>query len=198
MKPAKFDPKNLDKLNQPERYKAIPPDLLRDTLGITESGTIVDIGAGTGYFAIPLARYLKNGRVFACDISEDMVSWMENNVRPLYVNIIPLMMKENNVPMEAETADGVQMINLYHELDHPDSMLLEVLRLLKAQGKVVIVDWKKQKTPHGPPIATRKTTQEVQEQLIRAGFVDVTVDDSLTQHFILSGRKGRKSCRKGE
>ncbi|NOX88545.1 MAG: class I SAM-dependent methyltransferase [Calditrichaeota bacterium] len=184
-----FDPKKLHKLNNPDRLSDIPPEFILNKLNLKDPSVLVDIGAGTGFFSIPFAAYVKTGKVFACDISVEMINWMKENVCPKYPNIIPLKMEENTVPLEDGVADLVYMINLHHELDEPEKMLKESLRLLKNNGKIFIVDWRKEDMPEGPPENIRCLPEEVKNQLISVGFKNVTVYDSLPKHFLIISEK---------
>jgi len=143
MDEKKFDPKKLQKLNDPDRLLDIPPEYIWNKLNLKNPDILVDIGAGTGFFSISFVGYTMNGKVFACDLSYIMIEWMKDNVCPKYPNIIPLKMEERAVPLEDGLADLVYMINLHHELEAPDKILKESYRLLKKNGKIFVVDWKK-------------------------------------------------------
>ena len=65
----KFNPQKLDKLNNPERLKTIPPDVIIRKLNIIDCQNIVDIGAGTGLFSRAFSKLFKNSIVYALDVS---------------------------------------------------------------------------------------------------------------------------------
>jgi len=191
MDDKKFDPKKLQKLNNPERLLDTPPEEIWKhlNLNIGELDTFIDIGAGTGFFSVPFVKYIKNGKIYACDISELMVNWMTSNICPKYPNIIPIRMEENTIILQDELADLVYMINLHHELNSPEQMLKEAYRLLKRAGKIFIVDWKKEEMPQGPPVEIRYKPEKVQDQLLKAGFEDVNIYNEMQKHFLLVARK---------
>ena len=62
MESRKFDPKKLEVLNDPKRLKILNPDLIWETVSVRNPGVLVDIGAGTGFFAVPFARKMKKGK----------------------------------------------------------------------------------------------------------------------------------------
>lgn len=189
MSEKKFDPKKLHKLNDPDRLLDIPPEYIWDKLNLINPNTLVDIGAGTGFFSIPFVGYTKNGKVFACDLSDIMIEWMKSNVCPKYPNIIPIKMEERAVPLEDGLADLVYMINLHHELEAPEEILNESYRLLKKNGKIFIVDWKKEDMAHGPPTRLRYLPEQVKEQLIRVGFEELTTYNEMSKHFLVIAEK---------
>jgi ubiquinone/menaquinone biosynthesis C-methylase UbiE len=80
MESRNSDPKKLEVLNDLERLKILDPDLIWETVSVRNPGVLVDIGAGTGFFAVPFSRKLKGGKVYACDVSDTMLEWMEKNL----------------------------------------------------------------------------------------------------------------------
>ena len=116
----KFDPKKLAKLNDPVRLQYLNPEIIWEKADIEKPSVLIDIGAGTGFFALRFSRKIINGKVYACDISEEMIGWMENDLPAESKGIvIPVKMEEISVPLRDGTADLVYMINLHHELEDP-------------------------------------------------------------------------------
>jgi len=182
-----FNPKKLHKLNNPERLIDLPPEYIWSKLNMDGADVIVDIGAGTGFFSIPFANHTKE--LFALDVSDTMIDWMTNNICPKYPNINPQIMKPDVVPLEEKISDLVYMINLHHELDEPDKMLRECLRILKENGTIFIADWKKEEMAEGPPQHIRCLSVEVKTQLLGVGFRDITIYDELEKHFLIVAKK---------
>lgn len=180
MTDKKFNPKKIEKLNNPERKKIHDPDLIWDTLGMKNPEILVDIGAGTGFFSMPFADKIPNGTVYACDISDVMLDWLKENLPEAYRGrIIPIKSEENSIDLEDKVADLVFMILLHHELDNPLLMLQESKRLLKSGGKIMIVDWKKEEMSVGPPLELRIEADTIEEQLRQTGFSEIV------QHRVL-------------
>ena len=186
MNDKKFDPKNLNKLNNADRLKDLPPHLIWDHTGLDSAETILDIGAGTGLFSIQFSSYAK--RIYACDISEQMIDWIEENVCPQYSNIVAIKMDESAVPLDGNIADVALMFNVYHELDEPLTMLAECRRLLKDGGRICIADWKKGSMAEGPPMHHRYMSSEVEEQIQGAGFTGVKISEELDKHFLINAK----------
>jgi ubiquinone/menaquinone biosynthesis C-methylase UbiE len=185
MDEKRFNPQKLHKLNNPERLSDIPPDYIWNKLNLKDPTVLVDIGAGTGFFSIPFAAFTKHGTVFACDISDIMVEWMQTNICGKHPTIIPLKMEDCEVPLKDGVADVVYMINLHHELDEPEDMLKESFRLLKANGKIFIVDWKNEEMEQGPPTHIRCLQEDVKKQLVRTGFNNAAIYNEMVKHFLV-------------
>ena len=186
----KFDPKELAKLNDPKRLEYLDPDIIWDKAALDNPEVLVDIGAGTGFFALLFSKKIKNGKVYACDISDEMLSWMHDNL-PMESKgiVVPLKMEENSVPLPAGTADLVYMINLHHEFEEPLRILKEARRLLKEGGKLMIIDWKKGETPEGPPLHLRVTAETIEFQMRESGFSNVKKYAVLPYHNFLVAEK---------
>ncbi|MDA8123725.1 MAG: class I SAM-dependent methyltransferase [Deltaproteobacteria bacterium] len=189
MEKKRFDPKKLQVLNDPARLLDIPPEAIWQRLSLDHPEVLVDIGAGTGLFSASFARYVPDGKLYALDIAEVMVDWMKENVCPHYPQIIAMPMKDSVVPLADGVADLVIMINLHHELDKPEAMVAESFRLLKKQGRIAIVDWKKEAVSEGPPAHLRCTPEEVEQQLRQGGFRNVEIYRDLPKHFLVIAEK---------
>ena len=189
MTDKKFDPRKLNKLNNPQRLVDIPPDFIADRLRNKKPQTLVEIGAGTAFFCIAFREQLKPSTIYACDVSDLMLAWVRENVVPTYPDIVPVKSAESSVPLDDGIADLVFMINLHHELDDPALTVGEAFRLLKPGGEIFIVDWKRKDMPEGPPQEIRHVPEHVQAELVHAGLEGVSIYDDLPKHFLVAGKK---------
>lgn len=190
MSKNRFDPKKLQKLNNPKRLLDIPVDTVWNMLNLPGKDiTLVEIGAGTAFFSIAFLKQVKDGKLYACDVSETMLDWVAANIVPTHPEIIPVKTKEETVPLQDGIADLVFMITLHHELQDPAPLLRESYRLAKQGGSVLVIDWKKEDMAEGPPADIRCEPQRVEKELAAAGFRDITDNRDLEKHFIVSGRK---------
>ncbi|MBM9520115.1 class I SAM-dependent methyltransferase [Desulforhopalus vacuolatus] len=189
MEERKFDPRKLEKLNNPQRLIDIPPDYPWEKLAMGKPNVLVDIGAGTALYSIAFLQKYQPEIIYACDSSDVMYNWLKENIPEKYPNIIPLKTEENAIPLDNGIADLVFMINLYHELHNQALMLREAHRLLKPGGKIFIADWKKEEMSEGPPVTIRFFPEQVEEQLINAGFEQTGMYNDLKKHFLVIGEK---------
>lgn len=185
----KFDPAHLDKLNNPERLKDIPPEYIWNKLELENPHVLIDIGAGTGFYAIHILPFLTNGKIYACDISSTMIRWVKEHVCQTFPKIIPVLMEESSVPLDSGIADMVYMFNVHHECEKPVALLRDAHRLLKTNGSICILDWKKEEMESGPPTHIRCTPQDVENQLIEAGFCHISIYTDLATHFLITAQK---------
>ena len=189
MEEKRFDPQKLDKLNKPSRIKEFSLDLIIEQTGLLNPKTIVDIGAGTGFYSIPFAVRYPKSKIYALDISDVMIIWMKENIVPKHDNIVPVKMEDNQTNLQDASADLVFMVNLHHELDKPDLMLKEAYRILKDNGFIAISDWRKENTNKGPSYHLRYDTKQVKLQLSNSGFKNIKIYKNFPNNFLIIGGK---------
>lgn len=137
-----FPPEFLSLLEAPDRDQWQKPDLIMDALGIAEGMTVADLGAGSGWFTIRLARRVgPNGRVYAEDIQREMVEAVSRRVeRERLTNVVTVLGTEKD-PRLPSPVDAVLIVDAYHEMDDPIALLRNVVGRLKPQGRVGVVDF---------------------------------------------------------
>jgi ubiquinone/menaquinone biosynthesis C-methylase UbiE len=112
--------------------------------------TIIDVGAGTGFFARAAARIVgPTGEVVAADISEKMLDLLREKGLPK--NVRPVHSQEYSIPLPDRIGDIVLAAFVVHEATDRTRFLDELKRLLKPGGRLLIIEWKKQAEEHGPP-----------------------------------------------
>jgi ubiquinone/menaquinone biosynthesis C-methylase UbiE len=184
-----FNEKKYKKLNDPQRLVDLPPAFFKEKLGDLEVKTIADIGAGTAFFSRAFTSLYPNADIYAVDISEFMVGYIQTHVEPDYPAIKALLIKDSRVPLDTGSIDLIIMINLHHEIPDHDKMLSECHRLLKSGGKIMISDWKKQDTGRGPTLESRVDPGTVKAQLQRNGFTGTSIDETLKNNFLVIATK---------
>lgn len=169
--PHKFEVAKAALLDTKERRSFQNPEQILERAGIKCGMNVADIGAGTGFFSIPAAKIVgSEGKVYAVDIQSEMLAKLGEKARMEGAeNIQSVPSKENEIPLRSESMDAALLIDVFHELEG-DATLREAHRLLKEEGKLVVVDWKKEATPHGPPIEERLSEDEAKQKLEKAGF----------------------------
>jgi SAM-dependent methyltransferase len=170
-----FDPANKDRLLDPSRREWNHPDKILAYLNLGEHTNFVEIGAGNGWFSIPAARLIGvQGKVYAADISEEMLAALKENAEKEGVADrveLVLATDDDEYPIATGVADAVLLANVYHEVDPATNFLHELRRITKPGGLLLVVDWRPEETPVGPPLAERLNPQDVTEEFTQAGFV---------------------------
>ena len=188
----KFKPERAARLHSPEREARQHWKPLLDLLDLKKITAVADVGAGTGYFAIPLAKALAGrGKVYALDLVPEMLGLLKERAEDLQ-NLEVMLTKEPQLPLPNACVDAVLMVNMLHEFADLKASLLEVRRILRQGGTVVVSDWKKIPTAEGPPIEVRFTEDEARAALEAAGFDSITFHDLYPEHFTCTcGNSGK-------
>ena len=174
----RFSPKKMKKLDAPERGQMQPPAPLVDALELDGQTVVVDLGVGTGYFALPIAEALDqrggSGSVVGLDVSREMLDEFEKRARNRELGHRTTAVKvtgEGSLPLEEGIADRVIIVNTAHELDHRPQVWRHIRRALKTGGFLLIVDWSPSGPfDHGPPADHRIGAEVLQQELVEAGF----------------------------
>ncbi len=109
---------------------------------IDSQSTILDVACGTGEFERLLLGKNPTQRITGVDISEKMLDIARKKYR-VYSNVEFHQTSANSLPFASHTFDVVVCANAFHYFDLPQVALAEIKRVLKPNGKVVILDWSK-------------------------------------------------------
>lgn len=127
------------------------PEQVLKQLKLQEEMNAADFGSGSGGWAIPLAKKLEGGKVYAVDLLEEPLSALRAKINLGRITNIQIIRAdvEKGVNIFEESLDLVLMTNLLFEVEDIKKVLQEGKRLLKRGGKILVVDWKKD-APLGP------------------------------------------------
>lgn len=159
-----FDPANALRLEREERHKLLQPSRTLARFGMGSGMTIVDVGAGTGFFTRAAAALVgPDGRVHAVDVSSAMLGHLRDFGVPPNVSLS--VSEPLHVPLPDASADVVLAAFVVHEAPDRRAFLDELLRLLKPGGRVLVLEWKRQEEEQGPPMADRIDETELDRLL---------------------------------
>lgn len=140
-----------------------------ETAGIEEGMVVADLGCGArGYFALQAGKMVgKNGLVYAVDILKPSLQSVESIARLHNIQNIKTVWSDLEIheatKIKSESVDFALLINVLFQSKKQEAILKETARLLKNQGKLLVVDWKKTGAPFGPPIEDRILPEQVKE-----------------------------------
>jgi len=173
--------------DDPARDEWQMPDRVIETLAITPGQVVADVGAGTGYFTVRLAKLPASPRVFAVDIEPAMVEHVRQRaMHEGLENVVPVLAgaDRTNLP---EPVDLVLVVDVFHHVPNRVAYFTRVKQELKPGGRVAIVDFRKG-APSGPPEQFRFTPEQIAGEMRQAGFELQTSHEFLPrQHFLVFG-----------
>jgi ubiquinone/menaquinone biosynthesis C-methylase UbiE len=165
-----FDASKAAELDTQERARLLPLAEVVAALHPFETDVIADIGAGTGYFAIPLAKAAARGKIYAIDAQPGMLEILKGKAAGIE-NIHLVHASAIMTTLETNSCDFAFYANVWHEFEHRDKVIEEARRILKSAGRIVVLDWRPDvERISGPSLNRRIGSSEVGAELTSAGF----------------------------
>jgi ubiquinone/menaquinone biosynthesis C-methylase UbiE len=162
----------IARLEDPMRDAYQKPAEVVKALKIKEGEVIADIGSGSGYFTLPLARAAgRTGRVYAVDTNPDMIRHLNRRIRDLSVtNVVTVLCAPDDPLLEDGSVDRFFICDTWHHIGGHAKYLALLKKMLKPGGQVILVDFKKAKTPVGPPMEMRIARDDLVQEMDTNGF----------------------------
>jgi SAM-dependent methyltransferase len=177
------------RFDDPARDQWQMPARVIDALQLKSGQIIADVGAGTGYFTVRLAKSPAAPKVYAVDIEPSMVEYVKQRaVRDGLKNVVAVQAgaDRTNLP---EPVDLVLIVDTYHHIPNRVAYFTALKARLNPGARLAIVDFRKG-APSGPPEEFRFTPGQISAELGNAGFALQTSHDFLPrQIFLLYGVK---------
>jgi ubiquinone/menaquinone biosynthesis C-methylase UbiE len=181
--PLLFDPKNLDILEAEDRKLWQDPEEILGEIEFDRDYVAADLGCGSGFFTLPLSRRVK--KVYGIDVQAEMLEFVAKKIKGEKIgNVELLLSEENEIPLENQSVDLLLSANTLHEFRDKEKMVREIQRVLKPNGKAAIVDFKKEATDFGPPVAIRLSREQARQLFEKNGFKALKSRD-LKYHYLI-------------
>lgn len=181
-----------DWLNRPEREAEEQPEKALDALNLQAGMVVADVGAGTGYVTLKLARRVGlNGKVYAEDVQAAMLDRLRANARKAGIgNIVTVTGSEADPHLPANTLDLILMVDVYHELSQPQVMLDAMRVSLKNDGRLVLLEYRKE-DPSIPILPDHKmSVADAKLEVEAEGFrLDQVIETLPRQHILIFKKK---------
>lgn len=187
--PVKFDPQDKEVLLSAERRKALDMYRLLSLIPILPHHVVADIGCGPGFFTVPLAKYLWDGKLYAVDIQQEMLDAAKEAVDSERLSNVEFVKStERRLPLEKERLDGALMAFVLQEAAGRESLLKEVRRCMRTPGWAVVIEWHKKKSEEGPPFKQRIKDTEMVDLLDKTGFRVASRRDLNSKQYMVLAR----------
>ena len=186
-----FPPSDLGLLDAPDRDLWQRPDQIMDAMGIADASVVADIGAGSGWFTLRLARRVgPQGLVYAEDVQKEMITAISRRVsREGFNNVKAVLGLKNDPRLPASSLDAVLVVDAYHEIEDRVTMLSNLAKALKPQGRLGIIDFRLDGTGPGPAPEERVSPDVVVNDAKKAGLRLIKQEPFLQyQYFLIFGK----------
>jgi precorrin-6B methylase 2 len=175
-------------LERPSRSFTEKPDDVITALHLKPTDIVADIGAGTGYFSFRMANLVD--KVFAVDVQPEMLGAIdflaeENQVK----NVTAILGTETDPKLPINAINLALMVDAYHEFSYPHEMMTNLVKSLKPDGRVVLVEYRRE-NPLIPIKALHKMTRkQVEKEMAAVGLVPQEIIETLPQQHLMIFQK---------
>jgi predicted methyltransferase len=167
-----FPPQDLGLLDAPDREAWQKPDQIMDALGVADGAVVADLGAGGGWFTLRLARRVgPNGIVYAEDVQPQMIEAIGDRVRREGLTNVRTVLGTTEDPRLPRPVDAALIVDAYHEMEDPVTMLRNVGRSLRPGGRLGIVGFLPGAGGPGPAPEDRPDPDDVIAAARQAGLM---------------------------
>jgi ubiquinone/menaquinone biosynthesis C-methylase UbiE len=175
-------------LERSEREQEELPEKALDAIGIKKGMVVADVGAGSGFFSVRLARRVgPSGKVYANDVQPEMLALLKKKIADENLtNVETVLGTEGDPKLPKNTLDLIIMVDVYHELSQPQRMLRKLREALKPDGRLILLEFRKE-DPRIPIRPEHKMSiDEVRTEVSAEGFrLDRVLKDLPRQHVFI-------------
>lgn len=123
----------------PLRNIFLSPKKLIERLDLKENYKVLEVGPGPGYFSIPIARKVKNGKLFLVDIQPEMLEYAERRLKKRKIeNVEYHLCNGTTFDFIDEYFDVIFLVTVLGEVENKESYIKEFYRMLKRDGTVSV------------------------------------------------------------
>ena len=171
------------------------PNMVISLLGDLEGKTVADIGAGTGYFTFRMVPRAK--KVIGIDIDQRFIDFMDSvkvRLDERYRDRFETRLAKVDDPLlRPEEADAVVLVNTYGYIGNRVQYLKTLWKGMAPGGRLLIIDFKKNNLPIGPPDEFKVSLSQAERELLTSGFtIDKVDQDALDYQYIILAEKPLK------
>jgi SAM-dependent methyltransferase len=170
------------------------PELVISLLGNLEGKTVADIGASTGYFSFRMLP--KAEKVIGIEIDQRFINFMDSvkvRLPEKYRTRFETRLARPEDPLlKPDEADAVVIVNTYAYIDNRVKYLKTLAKGMRTDGKLLIIDFKKNNLPIGPPEKFKVSSRQVEQELSDAGFVVTKLDNDVLDYQYVVLAKAKK------
>jgi ubiquinone/menaquinone biosynthesis C-methylase UbiE len=174
----------VKRFDDPSRDEWQRPSRVIDALQLVPGDVVADIGAGTGYFAVRLARAPARPKVYAVDIEPTMIAHLRHRAMLEGLNNVVAVQASADRSNLPESVDVALVVDTYHHIPDRVAYFTALQTWMKPGARLAIVDFRKG-APEGPPEEFRFTPQQIRDELAGAGFSLTAEHDFLPRQIFL-------------
>ncbi|HAS80458.1 MAG: Methyltransferase type 11 [Candidatus Nomurabacteria bacterium GW2011_GWE1_32_28] len=156
-------------------------------LGLRENMIVADLGAGSGYYSLPLSKIVSMGKVYAIEIQKDYLTTLINKIKEDHIKNIECLLgdveKIGGTKLKDNIVDAVIASNIFFQIENKDKFINETKRILKPNGKLLLIDWSQSSHIIGSSLNDIISKNKVQEMFEKKGFKKERDIDAGEHHY---------------
>ena len=182
------NPKGADKSS----FDLIDSDILLDNAPFKEGSVVLDLACGKGNYSLFLSDAVgENGLIYAVDLWEEGIQLLDDLLQEKGItNIFPLIADATqDIEIDEYSIDICLMATVLHdfaEIDKADHVLKTVKTLLRPNGHLAVIEFKKIEGPPGPPISIRLSEEETEALVTKNGFKKIKSTDIGKYNYLMT------------
>jgi ubiquinone/menaquinone biosynthesis C-methylase UbiE len=180
--------RGADWLDRPNRDEVQKPEHVLDVLGAHEGQTVADVGCGSGYFTVHLAKRVgPRGRVYATDLQPEMLKLLAEKLAASKItNVTSVLATEDDAKLPPGSLDLVLLVDVYHEVPKPPVTLAQIRRSLAPGGHLALVEYRAEDPQVAIKPEHKMTLAQVKRELGANGFAFLASDESLPEQRVVT------------
>lgn len=178
----------------PHKKEFLNPEKILKEIDLREGMVLADFGCGAGFFALPAAKWAgESGQVYIIDVKKTSLETVENRAKDLGItNIKPVwadleIVDSTKIPQKS--VDRVVILNLLFQTEKHKEIFEEAKKVLKDNGKIIVIDWKTSSILFGPKVSLRVPEEKVKEMAKEIDLVLEKTFEAGEYHYGLVFRK---------
>ncbi len=180
-------PTSIERMLRPERMETLDPFRVLSHSPVNQRDIVADLGCGPGFFTLPLAKFLINGKVYALDTSDEMIEACQSRLDQARMgNVEVLKCSDYEFPVSPASIDGLFIAFVVHHPSDRERFLAAAKEMLKPGGWCFILEWHKRETESGPPQQARITPDELRQIAQNSGFRFQSSRDLNDEHYMMT------------
>jgi ubiquinone/menaquinone biosynthesis C-methylase UbiE len=174
-------------LHLKDKQKEASAKMAIDSMKLQPNSVVADIGAGTGYYTFRIAKRVPGGKVYAVEIQDDLIRYLNNRKRETGdSNVVVIKGDVKSPHLPDNSLDLALLIEVYHELEYPKEMMQYIGKALKKNGRLLIIEFRAEDPNlHINPLHKMSVVQ-IKKEMKMNGF-KLTYDGEFLpfQHFLM-------------
>jgi ubiquinone/menaquinone biosynthesis C-methylase UbiE len=169
------------------------PDEVMAALALGPGERVADIGAGSGYFTIRMAKAVgAGGVVWAVDVEQGMLDHVKKRASAEGLRNIRLhLVAEDDPALPSGQIDTILIVNTYHHFPDRPAYVRKLRAALAAGGRVVNMDFRpkaREERGFGPSLDRQLARETVDAEMAQAGLKPVSAHDFLPEQYFVEYR----------